>query len=119
MRADQRLTVWALVEEYQRQLRLRGACDSGDLLLLAVDSVRDRPLGPPCTAVVVDEVQDLTGSGVRLLHALVGGGQQAVYPGGLTPAEAGTRVVDAERSGAQVATPTYPTPAARRDGLVS
>jgi superfamily I DNA/RNA helicase len=53
--------------------------------------------------VIVDEVQDLTCVGLQLLHALVGDrpdgllivgdGQQSVYPGGFTLAEAGVSVV--------------------------
>ena len=53
--------------------------------------------------MIVDEVQDLTCVGLQFLHALVGDrpdgllmvgdGQQSVYPGGFTLAEAGISVV--------------------------
>ena|SRR5438552_1594539 len=66
---------------------------------MAIESVRDTPLRPPYTAIVVDEVQDLTCVGLMLLNApvgdapdglfLVGDGHQSVYPGGFTLAEAG------------------------------
>src|SRR5262249_37461255 len=54
-------------------------------------------------AVIVDEVQDLTCVGLQLLYAfvgdkpdgllVVGDGQQSIYPGGFTLAEAGVAVV--------------------------
>jgi superfamily I DNA/RNA helicase len=102
LREDQRRAVWTLYLEYEQRLRRAGQCDWDDVLVRALDSVRRRPLVPPYTAVIVDEVQDLTCTGVRLLHALVadapdglllvGDGQQSVYPGGFTLAEAGVNV---------------------------
>ena len=63
---------------------------------------RRSPLDPPYSAVIVDEAQDLTCAMVRMLHALVGDdpdaftligdGQQTIYPGGYTLAEAGISV---------------------------
>ena len=60
---------------------------------------RPHPATARYAAVIVDEVQDLTLVGVRLLHALVGDspnglllvgdGQQAVYPGGFRLSDAG------------------------------
>lgn len=68
----------------------------------ALAELRERPAAPPYAAVIVDEVQDLTLVGVRLLHALagdgpnglllIGDGQQAVYPGGFRLGEAGVGI---------------------------
>lgn len=97
-RAD-REAVWELYEAYERRRTERGVHDFNDVLSLALDRLRHDPEDRPYRAVVVDEVQDLTLVGVRLLRVLagaapgglllVGDGQQAVYPGGFRLAEAG------------------------------
>jgi hypothetical protein len=101
-----RAAVWALYEKYQQLLGERGVGDVDDMLLLARDLARQAAATGADTgfdAVIVDEVQDLTCAGVQFLHALVGDrtnglllagdGQQSVYPGGFTLAEAGVSVV--------------------------
>jgi hypothetical protein len=103
LRPEQRAAVWDLYETYDALLAERGVHDFNDVLALALAEVRREPVEPGYAAVVVDEVQDLTCVGVRLLHALVGdrpdafvaiGDEtQAVYPGGFTFAEAGVAVV--------------------------
>jgi len=95
---ENRREVWALYTAYTDQLRTRGVHDFADLILLAEASLRDTPL-EGYSAVIVDEAQDLSCAMVRMLHALVGDaadaftligdGQQSVYPGGYTLAEAG------------------------------
>ncbi|RMI39265.1 nuclease-related domain-containing DEAD/DEAH box helicase [Streptomyces triticirhizae] len=116
-RAD-REAVWELYEAYERRRAERGLHDFNDVLAMALDRVRGGGAGAPgerpYRAVVVDEVQDLTLVGVRLLHALVGDapnglllvgdGQQAVYPGGFRLAEAG---VDIRGDRAQVLRRNY------------
>ncbi len=98
-----RQAVWRLFEEYERRRRERGLIDWDDVLCRALDVVRDGAPGTaPWDAVIVDEVQDVSCTGLRLLHALagdrpdslllVGDGQQAIYPGGFTLAEAGISV---------------------------
>jgi superfamily I DNA/RNA helicase len=72
------------------------------VILAALAEIRREPLDDPYAAVVVDEVQDLTLAGVRLLHAivgdkpdgllLIGDGQQKVYPGGFRLADAGVNI---------------------------
>jgi superfamily I DNA/RNA helicase len=94
--------VWALYEAYQTGLVERGVCDFSDLVLMALQSVTEQPLDEGYTAVIIDEVQDLSCVGLRLMYALVGDapdglflvgdGQQSVYPGGFTLAEAGVSV---------------------------
>ncbi|MFF4214782.1 nuclease-related domain-containing DEAD/DEAH box helicase [Streptomyces nondiastaticus] len=102
LRRPHRQAVWALYEEYERNLAAKGVHDFNDLLALALDEALAHPGSSPYTSVVVDEVQDLTLVGVRLLHALVGDadnglllvgdGQQAVYPGGFRLSDAGVDV---------------------------
>ncbi|SDI96301.1 Part of AAA domain-containing protein [Frankineae bacterium MT45] len=98
----QREAVWTLYCDYDDQLRQAGRLDYNDLLTLALDEFRERPLSTPYAAVIADEVQDLNCQGVRLLREIssegsrllvIGDGQQQMYPGGYTLAEAGISVV--------------------------
>lgn len=96
---EMRRAVWDLHLAYDAELRRRGLRDFADLVLLAEAEVRRVPLAEPYDAVVVDEAQDLSCAMVRMLHAmvgdrqdgltLIGDGQQSIYPGGYTLAEAG------------------------------
>jgi superfamily I DNA/RNA helicase len=107
LQSSQRELVWDLYQEYERLRIERGIHDWADVLTLALESVNADPVEPAYDAVIVDEVQDLSCVGVRLLHALVGDsrdglllvgdGQQAVYPGGFTLAEAGISVAGRAR----------------------
>lgn len=105
LRRPHRQAVWALYEAYERARRDRGVHDFNDVLSLALAEASSLNSGSserPYTAVIVDEVQDLTLVGVRLLHALVGDapnglllvgdGQQAVYPGGFRLSDAGVDI---------------------------
>ncbi|MCK9903465.1 AAA family ATPase [Frankia sp. Cpl3] len=97
-----RRAVWDLYERYEQLRTERGVLDRDDVLLLARDMVRESS-ETRYDAVIVDEVQDLTCVGLQLLHAfvgdkpdgllVVGDGQQSIYPGGFTLAEAGVPVV--------------------------
>ncbi|MFD8543364.1 UvrD-helicase domain-containing protein [Streptomyces sp. NPDC059649] len=99
LRHPHRQAVWALYEAYEAQRAERAVHDFNDVLSLALAETAGRSGHSPYTAVVVDEVQDLTLVGVRLLHSLVGDspnglllvgdGQQAVYPGGFRLSDAG------------------------------
>jgi superfamily I DNA/RNA helicase len=102
MRREHREAMWDLYVEYERCLGETRAKDFNDLLIMARDAIRDGAAKLSCGAVIVDEVQDLTLVGLELLHAIagdgpdrlliVGDGQQAVYPGGFSLAEAGVNV---------------------------
>ncbi|HWS58866.1 MAG TPA: UvrD-helicase domain-containing protein, partial [Actinotalea sp.] len=95
---EQRRAVWQLHEAYDAELRGRQVHDYADVILLAEAELRRAPLAG-YGAVIVDEAQDLSCAMVRMLHALVGDapdgltligdGQQSIYPGGYTLAEAG------------------------------
>ncbi|HEY2518998.1 MAG TPA: UvrD-helicase domain-containing protein, partial [Streptosporangiaceae bacterium] len=101
-----RADVWQLHEDYSERLATRGILDWADSLRIARDQAREQAADGGDTgfdAVIVDEVQDLTCVGLQFLHALVGDrpdgllmvgdGQQSVYPGGFTLAEAGISVI--------------------------
>jgi hypothetical protein len=91
--------VWQLYESYQRNLSEKNLYDFNDLISLALTELTEHPLDKPYDAVVVDEVQDITLVGLRLLKVLagegrnrlllVGDGQQQVYPGGWRLSDAG------------------------------
>ncbi len=98
---EQRRAVWELYVAYQSELRSRGICDFDDVILMAEASLREHPLDL-YGAVVIDEAQDLSCAMMRMLHLLVGDardgltligdGQQSIYPGGFTLAEAGISI---------------------------
>jgi hypothetical protein len=98
----QRHAVWRLLDAYSDELERRGIHDHNDLLTAAVDLVQRHPPDPGWVAVLVDEVQDMPLVAMRLCALLagdrpdalflVGDGQQAIYPGGFTLAEAGISV---------------------------
>jgi superfamily I DNA/RNA helicase len=98
----QKYAVWTLLQAYQDELDRAGTYDNNDVLSAALDSVARHPPDPGWSAVLVDEVQDLNLLGLRLCRALandgtdalflVGDGQQALYPGGFTLADAGISV---------------------------
>lgn len=92
---EMRTHVWALYDEYRHQLRKRGTYDFSSLIQEALREVRERGRPTSYAAVIVDEAQDLTETGVRLLYelagrdkpdglVLLGDGQQAIYPGGFS-----------------------------------
>ncbi|WP_037313234.1 UvrD-helicase domain-containing protein [Amycolatopsis orientalis] len=99
LNASQREHVWGLYEHYQRGLTDKGVHDHNDLIELGHAELVRRPLETPYAAVVVDEVQDITLGGLKLLRVLagdgpnklllVGDGQQQVYPGGWRLSDAG------------------------------
>ncbi|NUT94902.1 MAG: DEAD/DEAH box helicase [Saccharothrix sp.] len=98
--AGQKARVWGLYETYQQYLGERGVHDHNDLVAAALEEVRRER--PRYAAVVVDEVQDITLTGLRLLRELagdvpdglllVGDGQQQVYTGGWRLSDAGIPV---------------------------
>lgn len=98
---EQRAAVWELFVAYENALRRRGIADWHDLILEAEASLREQPL-TRYRAVIVDEVHDLSPVMIRMLHSLVGDapdglslvgdGQQTIYPGGSTLAEAGVSI---------------------------
>jgi superfamily I DNA/RNA helicase len=97
-----RQAVWDLYCAYDAELRRRGINDFADLVLLAEAELRRQPMSDVYSAVIVDEAQDLSCAMIRLLHSLVGDepdgftligdGQQSIYPGGYSLAEAGLSV---------------------------
>jgi superfamily I DNA/RNA helicase len=98
---NQRADVWKLYLAYDRQLRNSGICDFEDQILSAELALKGKPMAG-YSAVIVDEAQDLSCAMIRMLAAIAGGGadaltligdgQQTIYPGGYTLAEAGLSV---------------------------
>jgi superfamily I DNA/RNA helicase len=96
-----RQSVWDLFGEYERIKSERGIWDWADVILQARAAAAEEPI-EGYSAVIVDEVQDLSVVGVQLLHGLVGDarnglllvgdGQQSIYAGGFTAAEAGVSI---------------------------
>lgn len=101
---DQRRAVWDLYLAYCTNLRGAGVTDYAGTILRAEDALRSAPYGSvpseqPITSIIVDEAQDLSCAQIRMLHqvvgdrpdglTLIGDGQQSIYPGGYTLAEAG------------------------------
>ncbi|EOD64428.1 UvrD/REP helicase [Amycolatopsis vancoresmycina DSM 44592] len=99
---EQKAAVWQFYETYQEMLAERGLHDHNDVIDLALAELRRQPLETRYAAVVVDEVQDITLNGLRLIKELggtgpnqlllVGDGQQQVYPGGWRLSDAGIPV---------------------------
>jgi hypothetical protein len=99
--SEARKAVWALYGEYEVALREAGIHDPADVILLAEQSLRGKPL-LGYSAVIADEAQDLSVAMIRMLHSivgdardglnLIGDGQQTIYPGGYTLAEADVSV---------------------------
>jgi hypothetical protein len=101
-----RAEVWALHEEWDRQMARRGTIDFPDVLLRALDHAR-RGAAVTYSGAIIDEAQDLTLVGLQLVRYLVNGGPgadvpdglfivgdgaQRIYPGGFTLGQAGVEV---------------------------
>lgn len=98
-REDQRPLVWELFKDYEKIRREREIYDSNDLIAETLAELQRDPLDRPYAMVAVDEVQDVTLMGLRLVGQIadstpnsllfVGDGQQQVYPGGWRLYDAG------------------------------
>ncbi|HEY6796409.1 MAG TPA: UvrD-helicase domain-containing protein [Kineosporiaceae bacterium] len=98
-----RTAMWQLYTEYERLRHARNLTDWDDVLLEALAALESGAVAGPWDSVIADEVQDLSCTAIRLLHRLggdrpdglllVGDGQQAIFPGGYTLAEAGVSVI--------------------------
>ena len=99
-----RETCWALREAWDTELQCRGSRSFADALELAREAVETKGK-PVYFAALIDEAQDLTASGIRMIRALVAGRPgdpvpregllfvddkaQQIYPGGFRTAWAG------------------------------
>jgi superfamily I DNA/RNA helicase len=101
LKPGHRELVWEIYTNYESQLREQGVIDFNDQINIALAEVTEHPLDVPYSAVIADEVQDLSCQAARLLAQIsdegrgllvVGDGQQQIYPGGYTLAEAGISV---------------------------
>ena len=94
LRAEARELVWQAYERYRTRLKRDGETDFHEVRLRALE-LANEGRAPSFQGVVVDEAQDLSEVGIKLLAAvdksedhsgfmLVGDGQQSIYPGGFS-----------------------------------
>ncbi len=106
VRAD-RERVFAAFLDYRAAIRKRGLWDWPHIRLEALQ-LAEAGAGPRYDGVIIDEAQDLSAVGMRLLLALdksenhrhfliVGDGQQSIYPGGFGLREIGVDIVGRSR----------------------
>jgi superfamily I DNA/RNA helicase len=99
--------VFAAFTEYRAELLKRKAYDWPHIRLKALE-LAEGGAGPRYDGVIIDEAQDLSAIGMRLLLALdksenhrhlliVGDGQQSIYPGGFGLREIGVDIVGRSR----------------------
>lgn len=107
LRGADRERIYAAFTEYREALRKRKALDWPHLRIEAL-RLACEGAGPRYDGVIVDEAQDLSAVGMRLLLALdksenhrhfmiVGDGQQSIYPGGFGLREIGVDIVGRSR----------------------
>lgn len=103
----QRAQVWELKEAWDAEMAARGTVDFCDVITKALHHARQLE-APRYSAVIVDEAQDLTLTGLKFLRALVnapdhdvdrpngllilGDAAQRIYSGGFTLRQAGVEV---------------------------
>jgi superfamily I DNA/RNA helicase len=105
MSAEVRTDVWGVWTDYQARTLAQTppVSDFEGLIGRALGAVRATPIETPYHAIVVDEAQDITEQGIRLLVELldgasngrlllVGDGGQRIYPGGFRLADLGLEV---------------------------
>ncbi|MTE14124.1 AAA family ATPase [Nocardia sp. CT2-14] len=98
-----RKAVWQLFYQYEEIRLYQGFLDANDLIAAALAELEENPADPLYDMVVVDEVQDMSVLGLRLVHALtgnapnalllVGDGQQKIYAGGWKLSDAGIPII--------------------------
>jgi superfamily I DNA/RNA helicase/Txe/YoeB family toxin of Txe-Axe toxin-antitoxin module len=90
---SERQAMFAVYQVYQNELNLAGKCDWDDFILDAIRLMDQGEIGDlPYAHVIVDEIQDLTETTMRLIRRLVppgrndlflvGDGMQRIYAGG-------------------------------------
>lgn len=90
---SERQAMFAVYEEYQKQLKAAGKFDFEDYIIEAFKAVNaGKARNLPYVNIIVDEIQDLSEITMRLVRALIPGGQndlflvgdgmQRIYPGG-------------------------------------
>lgn len=105
MQAGVRERVWRLFEAYREAAdsHVPPLADPEWVLRLALDAVKREPTGSLYHAIIVDEAQDVTETGLRLLTELLEGGNsgrlllvgdqsQRIYAGGFRLSDAGVDV---------------------------
>ena len=102
---DERQVIFRIYSRYQQGLDRR--CDWDDFILKSLHHIRKGVPAGPYVSVVVDEVQDFTEAGMRLIGhiagdgpnrlLLIGDGQQKIYKGGFALKNVGVSIVGRSR----------------------
>ncbi|MCP4506901.1 MAG: ATP-dependent helicase [Fuerstiella sp.] len=102
LRKTQRQAIWDLFQKYEQARRDAHISDWSDVLIATLQELKRSPLERRYNTVIVDEIQDLTVVGLRILSQIVtpepmdllivGDGQQQVYPGSFRLSEAEVNV---------------------------
>jgi superfamily I DNA/RNA helicase/mRNA-degrading endonuclease RelE of RelBE toxin-antitoxin system len=102
---DDRQMIFLVYEEYEKLLK--PDIDFNDLILLALQKIKTEAPGTAYYGVVVDEIQDLSESAMRLIKEiaaaalhnllLIGDGQQQIYQAGFSLRETGIEIVGRSR----------------------
>ncbi len=100
---SERQAMFAVYEEYQKQLKAAGKFDFEDYIIEAFKAVNaGKVKNLPYAHIIVDEIQDLSEITMRLVRALipagqndlflVGDGMQRIYPGGYSLPDIGIAI---------------------------
>lgn len=102
LRRDQRSALWSVASDYAVRLERAGLHDENDILVEALDLLNSDGLASPYSLIVVDEAQDLSLVGARLVAGIarssnaqlliLGDGRQSIYPGSYRLSDAGIDV---------------------------
>ncbi len=76
---EQRVRIWAVFEEYRRQLNRNRQKETDDAYRDAADLLRQTDADLPYTSVVVDEAQDMGTQAFNLLRAIVPEGKNDLF----------------------------------------
>ncbi len=103
--AEERHVIFRIYSQYQQGLGMR--CDWDDFILKSLHHIENGLHPGSYVAVVVDEVQDFTEAGMRLIGQiagdgpnkllLIGDGQQKIYKGGFALKNVGISIVGRSR----------------------
>ena len=77
-----RTKVWPVFEEYRQRLEVKNCREMEDAFGDAVEMFRSGELRPPYSSVVVDEAQDLSTQGFRLIRCLAPEGRNDLFIAG-------------------------------------
>ena len=74
-----RVKVWRVFERYQQLLAAKGLRTRDDAYQDTMDLIERSPEGPPFSSVIVDEAQDLSAQGFRVIRSLAAPGRNDLF----------------------------------------